>query len=217
MTTLDNQLLSQQLHAQFDEARSSFAFELSQEQQHKLIDFVLLLHKWNKAYNLSSVRQPDQMLIKHIFDSLVVSPYLNGALFADVGTGPGLPGIPLAIMNPTKSFHLIDSLGKRIRFIKQAVHELNITNVTPIQARVEQVPVEQVYDGVLSRAFASLDDMLQWCAHLTDKKGQFLALKGQLHKDELKQIPSQFKLVQSIPLLIPSLQGERHLVVLAKN
>ncbi|MDT0594845.1 16S rRNA (guanine(527)-N(7))-methyltransferase RsmG [Glaciecola petra] len=192
-------------------------FLVSHEQQHKLIDFVLLLHKWNKAYNLSAVREPEQMLVKHIFDSIVVSPYLKGELFADVGTGPGLPGIPLAIMNPDKTFHLIDSLGKRIRFIKQAAHELNIENILPIQNRVEKVLVNQPYDGVLSRAFASLNDMLQWCSHLIDGKGQFLALKGQLHEEELNQIPEQFKLVQSIPLLIPSLNGERHLVVVAKN
>lgn len=222
MSDTEQELQKQQLHAQFDKALVSFssmpfAIELSKEQQSKLIEFVLLLHKWNKAYNLSSVRQPDQMLVKHIFDSIVVSPYLQGKLFADVGTGPGLPGIPLAIMHPEKSFHLIDSLGKRIRFIKQAVHELNIANVTPILSRVEDVPVNTYYDGVLSRAFASLNDMLQWCAHLTDHQGQFLALKGQLHQDELNQIPTQFKLVQSIPLLIPSLRGDRHLVVLAKN
>lgn len=205
------------LHKQFTKLAASLPFVVSEEQQQKLIDFVLLLHKWNKAYNLSAVREPEQMLIKHIFDSLVVSPFLKGTLFADVGTGPGLPGIPLAIMNPDKTFHLIDSLGKRIRFIKQAAHELSIDNIQPIQSRVEHVPVSQAYDGVLSRAFASLNDMLQWCSHLTDNNGQFLALKGQLHEDELNQIPHQFKLVQSIPLLIPSLQGERHLVVITKN
>ncbi|MCH1932241.1 16S rRNA (guanine(527)-N(7))-methyltransferase RsmG, partial [Shewanella sp. A25] len=102
------------------------------EQQQQLIAFVGLLHKWNKAYNLTSVREPEQMLIRHIMDSLVVSPHLEGERFIDVGTGPGLPGIPLAILNPDKQFVLLDSLGKRIRFQKQVQIELKLTNITPV-------------------------------------------------------------------------------------
>ncbi len=209
-------VLAQELQQQFLPLAKELSFSVSESQQKKLIGFVLLLHKWNKTYNLSSVRQPDQMLVKHILDSIVVAPHLLGDRFVDVGTGPGLPGIPLAIMLPEKHFTLIDSLGKRIRFIKQALHELDIKNVTVILGRVEDVLVTQLFDGVLSRAFASLNDMLHWCSHLTDEKGEFLALKGQLHEDEINQIPAQFRLVQSIPLLIPSLIGERHLVKIKK-
>lgn len=207
--------LKNQLNELFTSLTPQLPFEISTTQQEKLIGFVLLLHKWNKAYNLSSVRDPEQMLVKHIFDSIVVAPHLVGTRFADVGTGPGLPGIPLAIMHEDKSFTLIDSLGKRIRFIKQAMHELDIKNVTPIQSRVENVKKE-TFDGVLSRAFASLNDMLHWCDHLTDANGEFLALKGQLHQDEINHIPAQFTLVQSIPLLIPSLTGDRHLIKIKK-
>lgn len=210
-------LLQEQLHQQFTTLANKLDFAVSQTQQQKLIEFVLLLHKWNKAYNLSSVREPDQMLVKHIFDSIVVAPHLSGTKFADVGTGPGLPGIPLAIMQPQSSFTLIDSLGKRIRFIKQVVHELQLDNVHAIQARVENVNDQGVFDGVLSRAFASISDMLQWCEHLVDHNGEFLALKGQLHQQELTNIPEHFTLVQSIPLLIPSLNGERHLVKIKKE
>lgn len=200
------------LHEQFSKLAPQLSFPVSQQQQDKLIDFVLLLNKWNKTYNLSSVRQPSEMLVKHIFDSIVISPFLDGSSFADVGSGPGLPGIPLAIMHPEKSFTLIDSLGKRVRFMNQAIHELKLHNATPIQSRVEDIKADKLFDGVLSRAFASLDDMLHWCKHLTAKDGVFLALKGQLNQDELDQIPKQFTLVQSIPLLIPSLTGDRHLV-----
>lgn len=206
-----------QLNLQFGQLASELSFKVSEQQQAQLVSFVLLLNKWNKTYNLSSVRDPEQMMVKHIFDSIVVSPYLNGSKFADVGTGPGLPGIPLAIMNPDKSFTLIDSLGKRIRFIKQAIHELGINNVEAIQTRVEDLSPNPLFDGVLSRAFASLNDMLAWCHHLVDEQGEFLALKGQMHENELNQIPAQFNLVQSIPLLIPSLTGERHLVKLKKS
>jgi 16S rRNA (guanine527-N7)-methyltransferase len=211
--------LRDSLLTKFDKLSPQLDFKVSDDQRNLLIDYVLLLHKWNKAYNLSSVREPSEMLTKHIFDSIVIAPYLEGNQFADVGTGPGLPGIPLAIMCPEKSFTLIDSLGKRVTFMKQAIHELKLKNVTPVQSRVEDIAPDQLFDGVLSRAFASLADMLHWCKHLISKEGVFLALKGQLHQQEVNDIPPQFELVQSIPLLIPSLTGDRHLVKikLAKN
>jgi 16S rRNA (guanine527-N7)-methyltransferase len=110
------------LSSSFDEMVVDLDFTVSALQKKQLIEFVLLIDKWNKAYNLTSVRNPHDMLIKHIFDSIVISPHLQGNHFADIGTGAGLPGIPLAIMNPDKSFLLIDSLGKRIRFIKQSLY-----------------------------------------------------------------------------------------------
>jgi 16S rRNA (guanine527-N7)-methyltransferase len=209
--------LQQTLHAQFSQLAQSINFTVTPVQQNQLVDFVLLLHKWNKTYNLSSVRDPSEMMVKHIFDSIAVAPHLHGINIADVGTGPGLPGIPLAIMCPEKMFTLIDSLGKRVRFMKQAVHALGISNVTPIQSRVEALIPEKPFDVVLSRAFASLNDMLHWCKHLSSPQGEFLALKGQLHQQELTDIPAQFTLVKSIPLLIPSLIGERHLVKIKIN
>jgi 16S rRNA (guanine527-N7)-methyltransferase len=204
------------LSASFDSVSTSLSLVVSNTQKKQLIDYVLLIDKWNKTYNLTSVRDPQEMLIKHIFDSIVVSPYLIGKNFADVGTGAGLPGIPLAIMNPDKSFLLIDSLGKRIRFIKQSIHELNISNVTVLQTRVEELKLEQPLDGVLSRAFASLKDMLFWCQNLTDKNGVFLALKGQVNQLELDEIPAGFKVVDCVNLAVPNLQGKRHLVTLKK-
>ena len=114
------------------------------------------------------------MLVKHILDSIVVSPYLQGEHFIDVGTGPGLPGLPLAIINPTKQFVLLDSLGKRISFIRNAVRELGLTNVEPVLSRVEEYQPEQKFDGVLSRAFASLKDMTDWCHHCQKKMGIFM-------------------------------------------
>jgi 16S rRNA (guanine527-N7)-methyltransferase len=201
----------------FERIAVNLSFDVSPEQQDQLVRYVLLIDKWNKAYNLTSVRDPHDMLIKHIFDSIVVSPHLVGQHFADVGTGPGLPGIPLAIMNPDKDFLLIDSLGKRIRFIKQSVYELKLQNVEAVQTRVEDVVLDNPLDGVLSRAFASLKDMLFWCQNLTDPKGQFLALKGQLNETELDEIPTGFKVVNCINLAVPNLEGERHLVTIQKS
>ncbi|RJG39193.1 16S rRNA (guanine(527)-N(7))-methyltransferase RsmG [Motilimonas pumila] len=189
---------------------------VSDQQKTQLIGLVNLLHKWNKAYNLTSVRQPEDMLVKHIMDSIVVSPFLNGSRFIDVGTGPGLPGLPLAIMNPDKEFVLLDSLGKRIRFIRQVLLELGIKNVTPVQSRVEQYQDELGFDGVLSRAFASLHDMLNWCPHLPSQQGLFMALKGQLPTTEIDTLPSEFECVATHELTVPELEGERHLVLIKK-
>lgn len=186
--------------------------EVTELQQNQLVELVELLNKWNKAYNLTSVREPQQMLVKHIMDSIVVSPYLNGKRLIDVGTGPGLPGLPLAILNPDKQFVLLDSLGKRLRFIRQAVLALGLTNVEFVQCRVEEYQPTEKFDVVLSRAFASLQDMLFWCKHLPNEDGHFLALKGQFPEQEVIDLDKQFKFIETIPLSVPYLDGERCLV-----
>ncbi|MDV2856599.1 16S rRNA (guanine(527)-N(7))-methyltransferase RsmG [Oceanimonas sp. CAM02] len=192
------------------------SLDVSESQAEQLIALVSLLHKWNKAYNLTSVRDPQAMLVRHIMDSLVVSPYLEGKRFIDVGTGPGLPGLPLAIINPDKQFVLLDSLGKRIRFIRTVVHQLGLTNVEAVQSRVEAFQPEQKFDGVLSRAFASLDDMLSWCAHLPAPDGCFLALKGQIPAQELTTLPAHLSCSGVYPLHVPGQEGDRHLVVISQ-
>ncbi len=205
------------LEQRLNELLAQTELALSDQQKQQLLALVGLLHKWNTAYNLTSVREPEAMLVKHIMDSLVVSPWLQGKRFIDVGTGPGLPGLPLAIINPDKQFFLLDSLGKRIRFIRQVVLELGLTNVTPLQSRVEDFHDEAGFDGVLSRAFASLTDMLNWCGHLPAAEGHFLALKGIYPADELAQLPEGFSLVSAHSLAVPELDGERHLIILKKQ
>lgn len=173
-----------------------------------------MLHKWNKAYNLTSVRDPQQMLVRHILDSIVVEPHLVGDRFIDVGTGPGLPGVPLAIVRPQAHFTLLDSLGKRIRFLKQVQHELQLANIMPVQSRVEDFAGEPGFDGVISRAFASLTDMVSWCRHLPAQQGRFYALKGVLPEDEIAALPAGFRVEKISPLTVPQLEGERHLVII---
>ena len=204
------------LAAQLSDYLAEMDISATELQQKQLVGFVEMLNKWNKAYNLTSVRSPEQMLIRHVMDSLVVSPYLEGQRFIDVGTGPGLPGIPLAILNPDKEFVLLDSLGKRIRFQKQVQFELKINNFTSIESRVEAYQPEQKFDGVLSRAFASIADMLNWCHHLPKENGLFYALKGQLTAAELAAIPAEFTLVDTITLEVPKLEEQRHLLKLVK-
>jgi 16S rRNA (guanine527-N7)-methyltransferase len=206
------------LRDKLDQLIAQTALEVSHLQRNQLVGYVELLNKWNKAYNLTSVRDPQDMLIRHIMDSIVVSTYLQGERFIDVGTGPGLPGIPLSIMNPDKSFFLLDSLGKRIRFIKQVVHELNIDNVTTIQSRVEAFQPEEKFDGVLSRAFASMLDMVDWCHHLPkENQGVFLALKGQVPHEEIDALPIWCNVKAIHALAVPELEGERHLVILSRK
>ncbi len=192
--------------------------QVNERQREQLLGYVELLNKWNKAYNLTSVRDPQDMLVKHILDSIVVAPHLDGERFIDVGTGPGLPGIPLAIMHPEKTFFLLDSLGKRIRFIKQVLHELKIENVTTVQSRIEEFQPEEKFDGVLSRAFASMTDMVEWCHHLPKTgQGVFLALKGLHPKDEIDQLPEWCSVTEIISLTVPELEGDRHLVILSRK
>lgn len=192
------------------------ALDITTEQADKLTGYVQRIDKWNKAYNLTSVRDPEQMMVKHILDSLAVTRFVSGKRVIDVGTGPGLPGMPLAIMLPDIEFTLLDSLGKRVRFMKQCAFELGLTNVTPVYSRVEEHEPAQPYDIVLSRAFASLKDMLHWCQHLVDSSGVFFALKGQFPQSEIDEVSDHFQIGSVEALSVPDLTGERHLVTIRK-
>lgn len=206
------------MQKQLDTLLAKAGISLTDQQKQQLLGYVDLLDKWNKAYNLTSVRDPKEMLVRHILDSIVVNPFLKGDRFIDVGTGPGLPGIPLAIVRPESHFTLLDSLGKRVRFLRQVQHELKLTNIEPVQSRVEEFPAEPPFDGVISRAFASLQDMISWCHHLPKAEiGRFYALKGVRPDDELAQLPSGIELVSVERLHVPTLDGERHLVILKAN
>ncbi|WP_224798515.1 16S rRNA (guanine(527)-N(7))-methyltransferase RsmG [Idiomarina abyssalis] len=190
---------------------------LSESQIDQQLALVGLLDKWNKAYNLTSVRNPKDMVTRHIMDSLAVRQHLQGQRFIDVGTGPGLPGLPLAIAEPDKEFVLLDSLGKRIRFIRQVCHELKLTNVTPVQARVEDYKDEKKFDGVISRAFASLNDMLSWCEHLPSDKGRFYALKGLYPQEELDELSANYKTESIEQINVPGIDASRHIVIISKR
>lgn len=196
---------------------NELSFEVNTNQQQKLLDYLAMMVKWNKAYNLTSVRNTREMLVKHIVDSIAVKPFLTGTKFIDVGTGPGLPGIPLSIVMPNAHFVLVDSLGKRVRFMKQCAFELSLSNIEPVQSRVEAFTQANDFDGVLSRAFASLKDMLHWCQHLVDSEGCFFALKGQFPEIELTELGESFKLVATHSVQVPGLTGDRHVVVVKKN
>ncbi len=178
----------------------------------KLLDYLALLQKWNRVYNLTAIRDEKEMFVKHLLDSLSVAPYVSSKRLIDVGTGAGLPGIPLAIVFPERQIDLLDSNSKKTRFLIQAKADLGLSNVQVIQQRVEQYAPEILYDGVISRAFASLDDMLSWTRHLLASDGCWWAMKAQKTQDEVAHLPEFAKMLQVFNLDVPGLSAQRTLI-----
>lgn len=183
---------------------------LSKEQIEKIAIYLSLMLKWNKVYNLTAIKDPKEMVIRHILDSLVIQNELKGSRILDVGTGAGLPGIPLAIINSDKHFALLDSNSKKTRFLTQVVIDLNLKNVEVINSRVENYSTDQCFDTVLTRAFASINDMLLQTRHLCCKKGIFLAMKGIYPEEELASLPKGFVAKSVKPLTVLGLDAQRH-------
>jgi 16S rRNA (guanine527-N7)-methyltransferase len=190
---------------------------LSASVEQSLLDYLSLLLKWNAAYNLTAVRDPEEMVVRHILDSVVIGPYLHGRHIIDVGTGAGLPGIPLALCYPEHRFTLLDSNGKKIRFLLQAQQVLPLSNVVVVNHRVETFQPEICFDSVVSRAFASLTDMLKLTKHLICANGKFLAMKASYPAEEIAAIPQEFAVSSVHPLNVPLLNKERHLICLMRK
>jgi len=181
----------------------------------RLAAYLALLERWNRAYNLTAVRDPDAMVIRHLLDSLSVLPWIEGPRVLDVGSGAGLPGIPLAVAHPGLAFCLLDSNGKRTRFLTQAVAELRLTNVEVVRSRVEDYQPPSLFNSVVSRAFATLAELLASAGRLCAPTGRLLAMKGVFPDDELARLPTGYVLAGVYPLHVPNLEAERHLVHLA--
>lgn len=181
----------------------------------RLLDYLALLERWNAAYNLTAIRDPAEMVTRHLLDSLAILPYVHGDTLADLGTGPGLPGIPLAIAAPGRQVLLVDSNGKKVRFLREAIRALKLEGVRAVQSRVEAV--EGRFDCITARAFATLADMLAWGGHLLAPDGTWLAMKGKVSDEELAGVPATFALRGVHALAVPGLgSAERHLVVLGR-
>jgi len=181
-------------------------------QQDQLMRYVALLHKWNRVYNLTAVREIERMVSHHLIDSLAILPYVDGTNVLDVGTGAGLPGIPLAIARPHLSVTLLDSIQKKTAFLQQAIGELGLKNASVVCNRVELWKPPQRFDVIVSRAFAELADFVNQSAHLLAPGGVFLAMKGVHPVDEIKRLPAGFILQKVVRLDVPGLGAERHLV-----
>ena len=180
------------------------------EEQATLSSFIRLLQKWNRVYNLTSIANPEDMIRLHLFDSLSLLPYLNGTRILDVGTGAGLPGLPLAVISKDKQFTLLDSNAKKIRFVRQATLELGLSNVNVEQVRIEQYQTQQGFDCILARAFASISDIVRETVRLLNPGGVILAQKGKYPHDEINSLKNA--MIKVFPVQLPGIAAERHLV-----
>lgn len=192
----------------------SLSLNVTTAQFEQLSHYLDLLWRWNRHFNLTAVREREAMVTRHLLDSLSVLPVLPAGRILDVGAGAGLPGIPLAITTPDRNFVLLDSNGKKTRFMFQATSELRLPNCRVVQARVETWHDRRPFDAVLSRAFASLADMVDTCAHLLAPQGVFLAMKGRPTADELAAARSRADIVAVTPLAVPGLDAERCVVIM---
>jgi 16S rRNA (guanine527-N7)-methyltransferase len=191
--------------------------ELSESQHSQLLAYLALLIKWNKAYNLTAVRDPDEMVSRHLLDSLSVVPFIAGERWLDVGSGGGMPGIPLAILFPDMNVTVLDSNGKKTRFLTQVKLELKLDNLEVIHSRVEAFQPALPFTGIVSRAFSSLEDFTGWTRHLGDSNTRWLAMKGLHPADELVALPTDFHLDSAQALTVPGCQGQRHLLILRRT
>ncbi|WP_304638605.1 16S rRNA (guanine(527)-N(7))-methyltransferase RsmG [Pseudomonas sp.] len=195
---------------------AELGISLSHEQTRQLLAYLQLLDKWNKAYNLTAVRDPAEMIGRHLLDSLSILGYVTEGSWLDVGSGGGMPGIVLAIMRPESNFTLIDSNGKKTRFLTQARLELNLRNLQVVNSRVEAYMPEVPFDGIVSRAFSSLADFTSLTRHLGRSETRWLAMKGIYPEEELTALPVDFQLVESAQLAVPGCDGSRHLLILRR-
>ncbi len=182
----------------------------------RLTAFITLLGKWNQAYNLTSIRDPGEMVPLHILDSLTARPWLAGPRVLDVGAGAGLPGIPLALTEPGRQFTLVDATLKKVLFMRQAIGELQLANARAEQARIEDYAPVEAFDTVMCRAFAALADFVRDAGHLVASGGRLVALKGRLPADEIAALPAGWQLASASRVQVPGLEAERHILVVTR-
>jgi len=205
-------------HAQeLSRGAQELGVDLSESQHSQLLAYLALLIKWNKAYNLTAVRDPDEMVSRHLLDSLSVVPFIAGERWLDVGSGGGMPGIPLAILFPEMKVSVLDSNGKKTRFLTQVKLELKLDNLEVIHSRAETFQPELPFTGIVSRAFSNLADFTGWTRHLGDTDTRWLAMKGLHPADELVALPTDFRLDSAQALTVPGCQGQRHLLILRRT
>ena len=190
---------------------------LQQDIQQSLLDYLVLIEKWNRVYNLTAIREPEKMVSHHLLDSLGVAPHLHAKRLLDVGSGAGLPGIPLAFAKPEMHVTLLDSNHKKVAFLNQAVIELKLKNAEVCSERVESWQPEDRFDVIISRAFSDMDEFVRISRHLLAPGGMFVAMKGLHPYEEIDKLPPGCKVQQVLPLAIPGVEGARHLVLIVQD
>jgi len=200
--------------AQLERGLEALDLSLSAEQCKKLLQFLKLLTKWNRVYNLTAIRDPQASVSAHLLDSLAVTRYLKSRRILDVGTGAGLPGVPLAIAKPESEFVLLDSSQKKTAFLVQALAELQVGNATVVCERAETWRPAQKFGCIVCRALARLAEFVDLTKHLLASGGMFAAMKGAYPHEEIAQLPAEYRVTQVLPLAIPGLNARRHLVLI---
>lgn len=193
------------------------ALKLDTSYAGKLLDYLDLLVRWNRTYNLTAIRDPHDMLTKHLLDSLAMHPYFTQRNLADLGSGAGLPGIPLAIIRPDAEISLVESNGKKTRFLREAVRQLGLSNVSVLESRAESVAGDGQYQAITARAMDRLAGILAVGGHLLAPGGVLLAMKGPQIQDEIAELPQQWQVLALHPLSVPGLDAERQLAVIGRR
>ena len=196
-----------------DALKLDIGLALNDQQVDQLKQYVDLLMKWNKTYNLTAVRNTQDVIIRHIFDSLVVAPHISKADCLDVGSGGGLPGIPLAIVFPEQQFTTLDTNGKKTTFMQQAGIQLGLKNLAVVKSRIELFQPDIKFQQVISRAFASIEDFVEGCASVLSDDGCLLAMKGEYPESELLALPSGFSVIEKVDLRVPYLENEQRCLI----
>lgn len=207
------------LAKQLADGIAALGIALPQETQDRLLQYLALIRKWNQVHNLTAVREPETMLSRHLLDSLAILPYIAGPRVADVGSGAGLPGIPLALARPDWHVVLLESKRKKAVFLQQACIELQLGNVEVVAERVENFHPENKFDTTISRAFSDLAEFIRLAGHLCaegGKSGRLAAMKGIYPHEELGQLPLQFTVEKTLSVAVPGLEAERHLVIVRR-
>ena len=190
------------------------------KQEEKLLNYLALIQKWNGTHNLTAIRDPKTMLTHHIIDSLAILPHITGTKIADIGSGAGLPGIPIAIMQPNWQVTLIESNKKKTAFLQQVKIELKLTNITVIADRAEHYQAKIPFDTIISRALSNLNDFIRMSANLGDnetKSTQYVAMKASNFEQEINNLPVGYRLDKIVHLLVPGLNAERNLIIMKQS
>jgi len=213
MKNFDRNALAQVLR----DGIAEMQLDVSPAQQEQLLDYLALMFKWNSVYNLTSLRDPMQMVTHHLLDSLAAVPAFAGANnVLDVGAGGGLPGIVLAVVRPDMKVSMIDTVHKKTAFLTQVKAQLGLAKVSVYTMKVQELEVSDKFDVITSRAFADLSDFVEWSSHLLAEQGRYIALKGVAPEDERQRLPAEWKVTKVEPLQVPRLGAERHLVFIQK-
>lgn len=215
-TPSDSEALRAGLRQRLPAALARVGQTLPEAASARLVDYLVELHRWNRAYNLTAVTDPDGMIERHVLDSLAVRPWLAGARVLDAGTGAGLPGVVLAIAEPQRHFVLVDSAGKKIRFLRNVVRRLDLANVEPVQSRLESLSLDPPPDDIVARALAPLPRLIDWLAPWLDRGARLLAMKGPRAVAEAADVPEEYR-VEIHPLNWPGADTERRLVIVRRR